>query len=223
MSWGIVAGAVISAGAAYYQSRQQKKAAGRASAAQQRAAELGTEEQRRQFDQVRELLAPYVEAGTGSLAAQKALVGLGPPGSEQAAIEALQRGPQFQSMLKQGEASILQQASATGGLRGGNTQAALAEFSPGLLAGLIQQRFQNLGGITSLGQNAAAMTGNAGMTSAANISNLLQQMGAAQAGQALATGQAQSQAAGTYGQALGTIAGRYYGTPNQQQQQGSKF
>jgi len=93
-------------------------------------------------------------------------------------------------MLQAGTNSILQNASATGGLRGGNTQAALASFSPNLLAQTIQQQYQNLGGLTSVGQNAAAMTGNAGMQTGQGIANLLQQQGAAIAGGDLAQGRA---------------------------------
>lgn len=103
--------------------------------------------------------------------------------------------------------AILQNASATGGLRGGNTQAALAQFRPQLLNQLINQRYQNLAGMTSLGQNAAAGTGNAGMQSASNISNLYQQSGAAQAGAALASGQASANMWNSVGSAIGTIGG----------------
>jgi hypothetical protein len=112
----------------------------------------------------------------------------------------------MKAYMEQGENAILQNASATGGLRGGNVQAALAKFRPQLLNQLIQQRFQNLGGITSIGQNAAAGTGNAGMNSANQITNLLQQQGAAQAGAALASGNAQAQAWGGVGQSIGNVA-----------------
>ena len=110
-------------------------------------------------------------------------------------------------MQQQGNNAILANASATGGLRGGNTQAALAQFSPQLLSQLIQQQFGNLGGLTSVGQNAAAGVGNAGMQTGNSITNLLQQQGAAQAGAALAGGRASMGAwSGGMG-ALGTFAG----------------
>ena len=101
----------------------------------------------------------------------------------------------------------MQNASATGGLRGGNTQAALAQFRPQLLNQLINQRYQNLAGMTALGQNAAAGTGNAGMQTASNISNLYQQTGAAQAGAALAQGQASANMWNGVTGAIGQVAG----------------
>ena len=92
-------------------------------------------------------------------------------------------------MTQQGETAILQNASATGGLRGGNTQAALAQFRPQLLAQLIESQYSKLGGLVSIGQNAASGTGNAGQNSSNQIINALQQQGAASAGAALASGQ----------------------------------
>lgn len=110
-------------------------------------------------------------------------------------------------MTAQGENAILQNASATGGLRGGNVQGALAQFRPQLLSSLIQRQFQNLGGLTSIGQNAAAGTGSAGLQTGTNISNLFQQQGAAEAGGALANGRAQANAFGAVGGGLGLFSG----------------
>ena len=52
----------------------------------------------------------------------------------------------------------------------------------------MQQQFGNLGGISSMGQNAAAGVGNAGMQTGSNIANLLGQQGAATAGGQIAQG-----------------------------------
>jgi hypothetical protein len=93
----------------------------------------------------------------------------------------------------------LQQAAATGGLRGGNIQAALAQFRPQVLSGLIEQQYGRLGGLTQLGQASAAGVGSAGMQTGTNVSNLIQQQGAAQAGGALAQGQ-------TWGNVFGNVA-----------------
>ena len=175
-----------------------------ASQVQQQAAQGGIDEQRRQFDAIQKLLNPYVEAGTSALGGQQALLGLGAPGSQQQAIAALQGSPQFQALQQQGENAILQNASATGGLRGGNVQGALAQFRPALLSGLIDQQYSRLGGLTSIGQNAAAGVGNAGMSTGANISNLLGRQGQAQAGGIL--GQ-QSALSGGINQAFGAVQG----------------
>lgn len=207
MAWGIVAGAAVSVVGGAMASSSANRAAGRAADAQVEAAQLGVDEQRRQFDKIQELLSPFANAGSGALTQQQAILGLNGQGQQAEAINAIRTSPAFQSMVQQGENSILQNASATGGLRGGNVQAALAQFSPRLLADTINQRYAQLGGITSLGQNAAALTGNAGMQTGGNISNLLQQSGAAQAGGYLAQGRAQAGMINAPFQALGAYRG----------------
>ena len=181
-----------------------KESVSQASGAQQQAAQGGIDEQRRQFDAVQRLLQPYTQAGAGALAQQQALLGMGTPEAQQQAINALQSGPQFQALQQQGENAILQNASATGGLRGGNVQGALAQFRPALLSGLIDQQYSRLGGLASLGQNAAAGVGNAGMSTGTNIATLLGRQGQAQAGGIL--GQ-QSALTGGINQAFGAVQG----------------
>ena len=202
--------AAMAVGASVYSAKKNAKAADKASDAQSEASEAGIEEQRRQFDKLVELLSPYNKAGEGSLAAQQNILGLNGAQAQQQAISGIEQSPYFQATAKQGENAILQNASATGGLRGGNTQGALAQFRPQLLNQLVQQQYQNLGGITSLGQNSAAQTGNAGMQSANNIGNLLQQQGAARAGGYIGGAQAYSDSLGDLfklgGAALGSGA-----------------
>lgn len=201
--------AVVGAGlvGSFLSSRSQSKAARSAANAQIEASEMGVEEQRRQFDAVQKLLKPYVDAGTGGLTGQQNLLGINGTAAQQAAINNINNSAEMQTYLQQGENAILQNASATGGLRGGNTQAALAQFRPQLLNQLINQRYQNLAGMTALGQNAAAGTGNAGMQTASNISNLYQQSGAAQAGAALAKGQASANMWNGLTGAIGQLGG----------------
>lgn len=189
-------------------SNAQTSAGNAAADAQVAASQAGIAEQRRQFDAVQKLLAPYVQAGTGSLTAQQNLIGLGGAGAQQQAIDQLQAGPQFQSMLKAGTNSILQNASATGGLRGGNTQGALAAFAPSLLAQVIQQQFGNLGGLTTLGENAAAGVGNAGLQTGNAVSSLLQQGGAAQSGGYLNAGKSNQNLIGGALGSLGQLVGQ---------------
>ena len=160
----------------------QAGAAGDAAGVQTAASQTGIEEQRRQFDMVRELLKPYVEAGAPALAAQQAMLGLGTPEAEAAQIAAAERSPTFQAMLRTGEEALLQRASATGGLRGGNVQAALAQFRPQLLAQEIENRYSRLGGLTALGQQSAAGVGTAGMETGSAIAKLQAERGAALAG-----------------------------------------
>lgn len=167
---------------------QATQGAVNASNLQYAATEKGIAEQRRQFDKLVELMAPFVTGGQSAVSAQQNLLGLGGAQAQQQAIAGLQNSPQMQAMLQQGENALLQNASATGGLRGGNTQGALATFRPQLLNQMIQQQYGNLGGLAQLGQASVAGQASAGLQTGSNISNLLQQGGAAQAGGAIAQG-----------------------------------
>ena len=185
----------------------QADAATQAAATQSAAAQAGIDQQNKQFAALQASMQPYMQAGTSALTGQQDLLGLNGNGAQQTAINGLQNGAQFQSMLQQGENSILSNASATGGLRGGNTQSALAQFSPALLSQLINQQYTNLGGLTSLGQSSAARVGNAGMQTATNNANLLSQQGAATAGGQMAQGSVASSGFGTALQLASMYAG----------------
>ena len=178
--------ALIGAGSTLIGGLAQSSAAKSAAGAQAGAAQAGIDEQRRQFDTLRGLLQPYVEAGTPALQGMQALAGLGGAEAQQAAIGQIEASPLLQAQMEQGERALLQRASATGGLRGGNVQAALAQFRPQMLQQAIEQQYNRLGGLTTLGQQSAAGVGTQGTALGQNISNLLQQQGAAQAGARLA-------------------------------------
>lgn len=188
---------------------QQAEAATSAAGIQAGASEAGIAEQKRQFDRIVELMAPFVTAGTGALEQQKAIAGVSGTQAQQTAISALENSPQMRALVQQGENAILQNASATGGLRGGNVQAALAKFRPNILNALIEQQYGRLGGLTSLGQASAAGQASAGQTTGANIAQLLAQQAAAQAGGTIAAGNQQANTVGSLLKIGGTIAGLF--------------
>ena len=190
MSWAIVGGAAVMGGFGLLGSWIQGEAAGDADDTQAAAAGVGIDETRRQFDAMQALLAPYVETGTDAMGQQRALAGLDGPEAQAAAMKMMSDSPEMMALTQQGENAILQQGSATGGLRGGNVQGALAQFRPQMLSGLINQQYGRLGGLTQMGQASAAGVGAAGMQTGANIADLLGQQGAAIAGGQLAQGQA---------------------------------
>lgn len=193
MTWGLVAVAGATVVGGYMASKSASKAANSAARAQENASNAQIAEAGYQFDKIQELLSPYSQAGVKALGGQQDLLGLNGADAQKAAVQAISDSPAMQALTQQGETAILQNASATGGLRGGNVQGALAQFRPQLLSQLIQQQYGNLGGLVSIGQNAAAGTGNAQQNSSNQIINALGQQGAAQAGAALATGQANAQ------------------------------
>jgi hypothetical protein len=209
----------------------QAKAAQRAGDTQYAAAMAGIDEQRRQFDtqtgqynHLTALMFPFIQPALwspesqGSINETQFLLGLRGPEWQKQAIDRLQNEPAFMEMIRQGEDAILQNASATGGLRGGNTQAALAQFRPQMLRQSINERLDRLNQMTGIAQNSVAGQGaavanyaNAGGQSAANISNLLQQGGAAQAGGILAKGSRNANAFGDLLQIVGAVTGASIG------------
>lgn len=187
--------------------KQAGEAAERAGELQYQAAREGIDEQKRQFDKLVELMSPYVTGGEKTMTAQRALLGLEGAPAQQQAISALESSPLFQSAVRQGEEALLQKASATGGLRGGNIQAALAQFRPEMLQAEIARQYERLGGLTTLGQASAAGQAAAGMTSAGAVGDLLAQGAAARAGGVMAQGGVSRQAFGDLLNIGKTVAG----------------
>lgn len=190
---GVIGTAIANAGAEDA-ANTQAAAAGQAADTQSAAALASIEEQKRQFDAMQAVLKPYTDAGITSLSSQQDLAGLNGAEKQRAAIAGIAGSAEMQAMTQQGENAMLQNASATGGLRGGNIQGALAQYRPQVLSSLINQQYGRLSGITQMGQASAAGVGAAGMQTGANIGNTLMQSGNAQAQGILGAGNAQAQA-----------------------------
>jgi hypothetical protein len=206
LSGAALAGVAVG-GATLVSGYMQGEAAKDAASTQAGASQAGIEEQRRQFDVVQKLLEPYVTGGTEAFKQQQALVGVQGPEAQRAAISAIEQGHAFQALTEQGENALLQRASATGGLRGGNVQAALAQFRPQILSQLIEQQYGQLGGLAKFGQASAAGTGAAAQETGANVAQLLAAQGAATAGGQMAAGKAFASIPSAISGGLGIFSG----------------
>ena len=143
---GAVAGGLLGGTAGYMQGMSTQEA--------QEAAQKAASIQASGLRESQAITQPWTEAGQAALQSQQALAGLLGPEAQAAAIGQLEASPQFQSMLAQGERAILQNAAATGGLRGGNVQAMLAQYRPQLLSSVIEQQYARLGGLAGGGLTA---------------------------------------------------------------------
>lgn len=150
----------------------------------------GIEENRRQFDVAQGMLDPYAQAGQQATKMQADMAGLNGPQAQAQAIQMIQGSPQFAAMQQQGEQAILRNASATGNLRTGNTQAQLASLSPALLAQLLDQRYGQLGGMAGIGAGSAASLAAGAQGVGQNVTDLIQQGAASSAGARLGSEQA---------------------------------
>lgn len=163
--------------------KEGRKGAESAANAQIQAAQLGVDEQKRQFNVLRDALNPFVQAGTErlddvgefvkygipsgdilqrytetgipALEQQEVLAGLRGPEEQAAAIEAIKAGPEYQALADAAEEGVLRQGSAAGQLRGGRTQEALFSARPDILSGLVERQYSRLGGLSGMGGNVA--------------------------------------------------------------------
>lgn len=190
------------------------------------ASQIG--QQNYEFNTVRDLLQPYVDAGKNALPGYQAaqgnfqqglnlygrvlgqlnnLTGANGSPAQQAAINGLQSNPLYTTSMNLGQQAILANASATGGLRNGNTIANLGYLPGQVLSNVMGTQIGNLGtslngvtgllngqntavsqfgGLLNLGENAAAGTGQAAMSTGNNISSAIGAGGAIGAGSILA-------------------------------------
>lgn len=189
-----LAGTVISAGAS-------RSAANSQAAAGERQLEF----QRGIYDDTREMMDPYVEAGGRGQDAYMYELGLGdrPEG-----YEGIPEGPAFKAQLEMGRDTIESGAAGRGNLFSGATATGLERYRSALSSQEVNNYLNRLGALGSQGQSAAAMQGASGQnfaqmgsTSIANIGNA-QAAGAMGMGNALTTGLNNMAGAYGYGQGL---------------------
>jgi hypothetical protein len=160
-------------------------AASNAADQQTKATLAGIESEERMFDKSLELQEPYREAGYGAL---EGLQGLTDQEQRASMLSDYYAGPEYQALSGQVEEQQLRNAAATGGVRGGANQQALASIAPQLgqqyLSGLNQQYT----GLANMGMGAASQGSSQAMQSGGNISALQQQAGQAAASNSLAQG-----------------------------------
>lgn len=186
------------------------EAGAKAGQLQYQGAQEGIAENRRQFEKLVELMAPYVQAGNQAIGGTQNLMGLNGAPAQQQAINGIAQSPHIQALINQGEDALLQNASATGGLRGGNIQAALAQYRPAYLEQQIQDQYTKLANLMQMGQAAASGQASAGLQTGQNIAGLLGTGAAAQAGGVMAQGSVNRMA---FGDLLGmaSVGANYFG------------
>jgi hypothetical protein len=187
--------------------RGQTKAIGAAAQQQQAANDAAIAEQRRQFDVTQASQQPFIQAGQQALGGQGDLLGLNGPAAQQAAIQALMQGPGYQSLYGNGVNTILSNAAATGGLRGGNTQRSLADFGRDSLAQVIQQQIGNLGGVAGQGASVGNSLGALGAENSGNIGNILVDSGVNQAGSIIGRANGNASSLDSIAQLLAKLGG----------------
>jgi hypothetical protein len=163
-------GGLIGGGAAKNTSRQ-------AQAAQLGFLNQALGQEHQQYDTTRADFAPWRTEGGTALGQQGDLLGLHGNDPQAAAIAQLQGSPLYQSLYRNGLEANLQNASATGGLRGGNEGRSLADFGSDTLAQVIQQQLGNLGSVSGQGLSAASQGAQSGDMLSQAIAQILGNQG----------------------------------------------
>ena len=178
----MVAAAVIAGGAAIAGGAMASSASNKAAKTQAASADKASQIQQANFEQTREDLMPYKQAGDTSL---KQLMGqMGTSGYFNQTYDGQDtyNDPSYQFRLQQGQNAIQSSAAAQGGLLSGATLKALQNYgqeSASQEYGNAYNRFNadqtnrynRLSNLVGVGQNAAAQVGNAGAQTSQAIAN----------------------------------------------------
>jgi hypothetical protein len=166
----------------------QKKASQKAMQAQVDAQNRAIDIQQKQYETTRSDYMPYTLAGTKAIGGYGDLLGTNGTGAQATAVQGLQDSPFFQQNLADANENLLQTASATGGVRGGNTAGAVGQLSPQLLQQYYQQALSGYGSLAQLGLGATGSVTSAGLSNANAASTANTNIGQAQAANYLTKG-----------------------------------
>lgn len=175
MSW-------LSSAIGAFTGSNQRKATDQGVAALNSSDQKAIDENARQFNVTMGNLQPGIDLGNKAGAAQGDILGLNGNDPQQAALTALQASPLYQSLYHNGEQAVLANGSATGGLRGGNTQNSLAHFGTDVLGQTIQSQLAHLSGLSGQGATTGSQLGALGAQNSSNIGSLIVNQGQNTAG-----------------------------------------
>lgn len=120
----------------------------------------------RRFDITQENLRPFQEAGVGALGQQQALLGLSGQDAQNEAFAAFNESPGQKFIRERAQKNLVRNASAIGGLGGGNVRSALVEQGTGFAQQDFNNQFGRLGQIAGQGQAAVTNIGQFGAQAA---------------------------------------------------------
>ncbi|MGL6012826.1 MAG: hypothetical protein ACRC0J_15215 [Shewanella oncorhynchi] len=131
--------------------------------------------QQKAYDTTRKDMQPYLGAGTAGLGEALSALGLGVGGNaqQQAYLDKIKNGALYRTLAQAQDDAILQNASATGGLRGGNTQRSLSTERANLLQGIDERQQQKYMNLAQMGQNTALGSASQNSSNASAMNQLI--------------------------------------------------
>lgn len=191
------------------------KAAKDAAAAQVYGIDQSTALAREQLDYIKSIMAPYQQAGQAALPALQGYINQ-PADKFNFDYQGYFNSPEYAALSQQQNEQALRMGAATGGIRGGDTQAALATIAPQLAQqarsnaqnefslnqGANLNRYNQLMGLAGLGTGAANQVGNAAQNFGQQAGNNALMAGNAMANMRQQQGQVRQDFLGGIGQLI---------------------
>ncbi len=191
----LAATAVAGAGASIYSGNK-------AASAQKKAAAQAAATQKQQYEQTRADLAPYREGGASALGQYRDLLGFGGQGAAQDAWKGYTESPYLPMLRDRTVNAVENSRAARGNLFGGGTLGEIGDRVGELYLGDANNYLSRIGGMTDMGQSAAAQTGQFGANAASGQAQSMLSAGNARANAAINT-------ANSVNNVLGQLAGTY--------------
>ncbi len=160
----LIGGSLLGAGVTAYSASQSASAA-------EEAASTSADAQTAALNYLKEINALPQELKESALTQLASLYGLtGDSSTAQAElVSSIESSPFYESLVSSGEQAVLRNQAATGGLRSGNAQTALAESNQSVLQDLYNQQLSGLSSLAGLS------------TSESSIADLIESIGSTEA------------------------------------------
>lgn len=158
----ILGSAALGAGSSILGNKAQGDAARNAANASSQATAASIAEQRRQYDQSRQDMMPWLQTGTAGLREYRDLIGLGTAEAQKQAQREFELSADYSVPLQQGLDSLAARNAALGIQDSGAAQKSALRFSQDLASQNFNTYANRLAGISGIGQTAAQNTGAAG-------------------------------------------------------------
>lgn len=188
-----------------------KKASRKAESAQIQALERAMGVVNDQYNTTRQDYAPFREGGLQGLERLLTLMGFNGTDDQNTGLLALRESPMFQRRYQAGEDAVLANASATGGLRGGNVNRSLYNLGEDTFAATLNDELTRLYGLTGIGTGATDNLAALGQNRASTVADLFGKQGDARAQGLLTRGGINSRMWGNVGGVLDDAASSIFG------------
>lgn len=165
MSWAMVAGAAITVVGGAMNNRQARKGQNAALKGQDAA----TAEQARQYDQSREDMLPWLNAGKDNLGTLQAL--------NAGDFSSFQQSPDYQFRYDQGLQGLSRMAAARGNYRGGATDRDIINYSQGQASQAYGDYYNRIASLAGVGQTQSQSLASIGQNYANNVGNIAMNRG----------------------------------------------